>query len=236
VSAAGEPSLLVRGLSKRFGERAALQEVDLEVRPGEMVAVIGPNGAGKTTLLSIVAGVQRPSAGSVSRSPSEVGWVPQQPAVYSKLSVRENLQLFARLERVADVQASVEKSLAQTGLRERADDLLAQLSAGNRQRVNVAVGLLSDPPVIALDEPSTALDPTQRARLWSFIGEIAERGGAVVFSTHIVDEAQRYADRVLVLDSGARRFFGPPAQLAAGQPGCEDFESALVSFLAQASA
>ncbi|MFZ2050240.1 MAG: ABC transporter ATP-binding protein [Solirubrobacteraceae bacterium] len=236
MSAAGEPSLLVHGLSKRFGERAALQEVDFEVRPGEMVAVIGPNGAGKTTLLSIVAGVQPPSAGSVSRPPSEVGWVPQQPAVYSKLSVRENLQLFARLERVADVQASVEGMLAQTGLHERADDLVAQLSAGNRQRVNIAVGLLSDPPVVALDEPSTALDPTQRARLWSFVGEIAKRGSAVIFSTHIVDEAQRYADRVLVLDVGARRFFGPPAQLAAGQPGCEDFESALVSFLAQAPA
>jgi ABC-2 type transport system ATP-binding protein len=232
----GEPSLLVRGLSKRFGGRAALQEVDFDVRPGEMVAVIGPNGAGKTTLLSIVAGAQPPSAGSVSRSPSDVGWVPQQPAVYSKLSVRENLALFARLERVADVQAGVERMLAQTGLSERADDLVTQLSAGNRQRVNIAVGLLSDPPVVALDEPSTALDPTQRARLWSFVGEIAARGRAVLFSTHIVDEAQRYADRVLVLDSGTRRFFGPPARLAASQPGCGDFEAALVSFLAQAPA
>lgn len=229
-----EPSLSVRGLSKRFGERVALQGVDFEAQPGEMVAVIGPNGAGKTTLLSIVAGVQPASGGSVSRQASEVGWVPQQPAVYSKLSVRENLRLFARLEEVRDVDATVGRMLDQTGLTDRADDLLQQLSAGNRQRVNVAVGLLSDPPVVALDEPSTALDPTQRARLWSFIATIAARGSAIVFSTHIVDEAQRYADRVLVLDAGRRRFFGAPAELAAGRPGSEDFESAFVSFLAGA--
>ncbi len=234
VLAAGEPSLSVRALRKRFGQRVALRDVDFEARPGEMLAVIGPNGAGKTTLLSIVAGVQGASGGTVSRQASEVGWVPQQPAVYSKLSVAENLRLFARLEKVGDVDGAVQRMLAQTGLRDRADDLLQELSAGNRQRVNIAVGLLSDPPVVVLDEPSTALDPTQRARLWSFISTIAARGSAIVFSTHIVEEAQRYADRVLVLDAGRRRFFGAPAELAASQPGCRDFESAFVSFLAQA--
>jgi ABC-2 type transport system ATP-binding protein len=230
---AGEPALQVRGLSKRYGGREALRDLDFEVEPGEMVAVIGPNGAGKTTLLSIVAGVQAPSAGTVSRQASEVGWAPQQPAVYSKLSVRENLRLFARLEGVGDVDGAVARMLTQTGLGERAEDLLQHLSAGNRQRVNVAVGLLADPPVLALDEPSTALDPTQRARLFEFIAQIAAGGSAVVFSTHIVEEAQRYADRVLVLDGGHRRFFGAPAVLAASQPGCEDFESAFVSFLAK---
>ena len=135
----------------------------------------GPNGAGKTTLLSILAGIQRPSAGSVSRDPREVGWVPQQPALYSKLSVAENLALFARLERVADPDAAVERMLEQTGLRERASEQLARLSGGNRQRVNVAIGLLSRPPVLALDEPSTALDPGQRERLWSFIRGLARR-------------------------------------------------------------
>lgn len=227
-----EPALSVRGLGKRYGQRIALRNVELDVKPGEMVAVIGPNGAGKTTLLSIVAGVQAPSDGSVSPAAGEVGWVPQQPAVYSKLSVSENLRLFARLEGIAKVDVAVDRMLEQTGLTERAGDLLEQLSAGNRQRVNVAVGLLSGPPVVALDEPSTALDPTQRARLWAFIAEIAKRGSAVLFSTHIVDEAPRYADRVLVLDEGRRRFFGPPSELAASQPGSVDFESAFVAFLA----
>jgi ABC-2 type transport system ATP-binding protein len=226
------PALSVQGLGKRYGERIALQGVDLEVMAGEMVAVVGPNGAGKTTLLSIVAGVQAASEGTVSRDAREVGWVPQQPAIYSKLTVTENLRLFARLERVADVQGTVQGMLEQTGLAKRAHERLQRLSGGNRQRVNVAVGLLADPPVIALDEPSTALDPTQRARLWDFIAGIAARGSAVLFSTHIVEEAQRYAHRVLVLDHGRRRFFGAPAQLAADQPQAHDFESALVSFLA----
>jgi ABC-2 type transport system ATP-binding protein len=228
-------ALSVRGLTKRFGERTALDQVAFDVQAGEKVAVIGPNGAGKTTLLSIVAGVRGASGGTVSVQAGEVGWVPQQPAVYSKLSVRENLRLFARLEKVADVEGAVEGMLAQTGLTERAEDHLHRLSAGNRQRVNVAVGLLCRPPVVVLDEPSTALDPTQRARLWSFIAQIAAGGSAVLFSTHIVDEAHRYADRVLVLDSGRKRFFGPPAQLAGSQPQCEDFESAFVAFLAAAT-
>jgi ABC-2 type transport system ATP-binding protein len=229
-----EPALSVHGLGKRFGERAALQGVDLDVMHGEMVAVVGPNGAGKTTLLSIVAGVQAMSEGQVSRQPREVGWVPQQPAVYSKLTVAENLRLFARLEGVADVEAAVAGMLEQTDLAGRAGERVQRLSGGNRQRVNVAVGLLSDPPVIALDEPSTALDPTQRARLWDFVAAIARRGSAVLFSTHIVEEAQRYAQRVLVLDDGRRRFFGTPQQLARTQPQAHDFESALVSFLAAA--
>src|SRR5436190_23637310 len=89
-------------LTKRFGDRVALREVSFEARPGELLAVIGPNGAGKTTLLSILAGLLEPSAGSVSRTPREIGWVPQQTAVYGKLTVRENLELFARLEKVAD--------------------------------------------------------------------------------------------------------------------------------------
>ncbi len=230
--ATAEPALSVRGLCKRFGERVALRGVNLDVHAGEMVAVIGPNGAGKTTLLSIVAGVQPQSEGEVSCPAHEVGWVPQQPALYSKLSVAENLRLFARLERVADIEGAVERMLAQTGLTERADERLARLSGGNRQRVNVAIGLLSDPRVVVLDEPSTALDPSQRARLWSFICALSANGSAVLFSTHIVEEAERYAHRVLVLDEGGRRFFGAPAELAAGQPQTGDFEAAVVAFLA----
>lgn len=223
----------MQGLTKRFGERVALHQVDIDVQPGELVGVIGPNGAGKTTLLSIVAGVQAPDGGGVSRDAQEVGWVPQQPAVYSKLSVSENLRLFARLEGVADVEGLVTKMLDQIGLCERAHERLQRLSGGNRQRVNVAVGLLADPPVVALDEPSTALDPTQRARLWEFIGEIAARGRAVLFSTHIVNEVALYATRVLVLDEGRQLFFGAPAELTAAHPGAGDFESALVAFLAR---
>jgi ABC-2 type transport system ATP-binding protein len=161
-----------------------------------------------------------------------VGWVPQQPAVYSKLSVGENLRLFARLEKVPDVDGAVRRALEQTGLTERAGDELGRLSGGNRQRVNVAIGLLSDPPVLLLDEPSTALDPRQRERLWSFLNAQAEAGTTIVWTTHEVGEADRYADRVLVLADGEAVFSGTPADFeAAAGGGARDFETAFVRFL-----
>jgi ABC-2 type transport system ATP-binding protein len=222
--------LRVEGLGKRFGSRVALSGVGFCAHAGEMVAVIGPNGAGKTTLLSILAGVQAPSEGTVLRAGGAVGWAPQQPALYSKLSVAENLRLFAKLERVADPQAAVARMLEQTGLADRANERVQRLSGGNRQRVNVALSLLADPPAILLDEPSSALDPGQRERLWSFVGQRAAAGTCVVFSTHIVAEAARHADRVLVLDEGRLRYDGPPDRIGSASG---DFEAAFVSFLGE---
>lgn len=229
--------LSVRGLAKSFGELQALRDVGFDLQAGETVAVVGPNGAGKTTLLSIIAGLQPPSAGSVSPSAREVGWAPQQPALYSKLSVAENLELFARLEKLADPAGAVRRMIEQTGLAERADEPVGRLSGGNRQRVNVALGLIADPPVLALDEPSASLDPAQRERLWAFIAGLTAAGTAVVFSTHHVGEAQRHADRLLVLDDGRLLFDGSPAQLKAeGGLQTADLEDALVRFLEQAAA
>ena len=116
-SSATAPALRAEDVSKSYGDRRALQGVSFTAAAGERIAVIGPNGAGKTTLLQILAGALRPSGGSVSLEAGSVGWVPQQPALYSKLSVAENLRLFARLERGADVGATVERMLDQTGLR-----------------------------------------------------------------------------------------------------------------------
>jgi ABC-2 type transport system ATP-binding protein len=121
--------------------------------------------------------------------------------------------------------------LDQTGLRDRARDELGKLSGGNRQRVNIAVGLLADPPVLLLDEPSSALDPRQRERLWEFILNLARRGTTVVFSTHDVGEAERYADRVLVLADGELLFAGTPRELEAAVGDARDFETAFVRFL-----
>jgi ABC-2 type transport system ATP-binding protein len=198
------------------------------------VAVIGPNGAGKTTLLSILAGIQRPDGGDVSRMPREVGWVPQQAALYGKLTVRENLRFFARLEGVADVDATVARMLEQTDLAPRADDQVGTLSGGNRQRLNVAVGLLAEPPVLLLDEPSAALDPRQRERLWEFVAGLAEGGTTIVYSTHNVQEAERHAQQVVVLADGERLFAGSPRELEA-VVGARDlgFEAAFVAFLRQ---
>ncbi len=231
TATASPPALRADGVSKTYGARRALDSVSFEAAPGERIAVIGPNGAGKTTLLQILAGSLEPTSGTVD-APAAIGWVPQQPAVYGKLSVAENLRLFARLEKVPDVDAAVDRMLEQTGLRGRAGDEVGRLSGGNRQRVNIAVGLLSEPPVLLLDEPSSSLDPRQRERLWQFIGRLAAGGTAVVFSTHNVGEAERYADRVLVLADGEVLFTGSPGrleELVGGDP--RDFEAAFVRFL-----
>jgi ABC-2 type transport system ATP-binding protein len=231
---APETALRAESLVKEYGARRALQGVSFEAAPGELVAVIGPNGAGKTTLLQILAGALEATSGTVSVDRRDVGWVPQQPAIYSKLSVAENLLLFARLEKVADVDATVGRMLDQTGLRDRADDPVGTLSGGNQQRVNIAVGLLGEPRLLLLDEPSSSLDPRQRERLWEFVATLArEDSTTVVYTTHNVAEAERHADRLLVLADGELLFTGTPAELeqATGEHEALDFEGAFVRFL-----
>jgi ABC-2 type transport system ATP-binding protein len=232
-AASGElaTTLAVRSLTKRFGSRTALQSVSFELHPGQLVAIIGPNGAGKTTLLSILAGVLTPTEGEIAHAAEEIGWVPQQPSLYSKLSVTENLRLFARLEKLADPEAAVARMLAQTDLEDRADEEVGRLSGGNKQRVNIAIGLLCEPAALLLDEPSASLDPRQRERLWEFIGALAGRGTTVIFSTHNVAEAERYADRVLVLVDGELLFTGTPTELERTVGDARDFEAAFVHFL-----
>jgi ABC-2 type transport system ATP-binding protein len=237
VETATATTIAARDLVKRFGERVALRGVSLSAGRGELVAVIGPNGAGKTTLLSILAGIQGPDEGSVEGPPgghSSIGWVPQQPALYNKLTVVENLMLFARLERSPDPPATVDRMLELTDLGERADDQVATLSGGNRQRVNIAIGLLGEPDVLLLDEPSSALDPRQRERLWEFILRLADEGTTVVYATHHIQEADRYANRLIVLADGESVFDGSPRELehATGTTGL-DFEQAFVEYLHQ---
>jgi ABC-2 type transport system ATP-binding protein len=222
--------LAAEGLRKSYGAREALKGVSLEAAAGERVACIGPNGAGKTTLLTILAGIQAADAGAI-RAEGRVGWVPQTPAIYDKLTTAENLRLFAQLERVADVPAVVSRMLDQTGLRDRAGDQAAELSGGNRQRLNVAIGLLPNPPVLMMDEPSAALDPRQRERLWEYLGGLSADGTTVLFATHTVSEAERYADRVLVLADGEALFWGPPHELQERVAAPGDLESAFVAFL-----
>jgi ABC-2 type transport system ATP-binding protein len=228
------PALSVRGLTRRFGDRTAVRDAGFDLAPGEQLAVIGPNGAGKTTLLSMLAGALAPSAGELSTPDGcRVGWVPQQPAVYSKLSVAENLRLFARLERLPDPEIAVDAMLAEADLTARRNEQVSRLSGGNRQRVNIAIGLLCEPQVLLLDEPSSSLDPRQRERLWEFIAGLSRGGTSVVYATHNVLEAERYGDRVLVLGDGEVLFLGSPAELkrAVGDRRAIDFEAAFVSFL-----
>jgi len=236
-TAIGEAALEARKLVKRYGEREALKGVDFAAHAGERLAVIGPNGAGKTTLLSILAGIARPDGGEVHLPNGDVGWVPQQAALYRRLTVEENLLLFARLEGDEDPPASVEKMLDLTGLRERRDETIARLSGGNQQRINIAIGLLSRPVALLLDEPSVGLDPRQRARLWEFVSALAGGGTTVIFSTHDIQEAERYGQRLLVLADGEALFDGTPEELRAAvhsetpEAARSDFETAFVAFL-----
>jgi ABC-2 type transport system ATP-binding protein len=227
----------VASLEKSFGDRRALTGVGFVASQGERLAVIGPNGAGKTTLLSIIAGSLKRDAGAVTISDRRVGFVPQQPALYRKLTVAENLELFARLEEVADVDAAVEEMLEQTALCERRDDQAGTLSGGNQQRVNIAIGLLGKPAVVLLDEPSSGLDARQRARLWEFVVGLADAGTTVVFTTHDIAEAERYGQRLLVLADGEALFDGSAAELhAAAGAEAGDAEGAFVRRRADALA
>ena len=228
--AGGAAVLEARNLDKSFGDRSALRGVSLTAVSGDLVAVIGPNGAGKTTLLSILAGIQRPDGGEIVTAPDRIGWVPQQQSLYGKLTVEENLRLFARLERCEDVDETVARMLEQTALADRAGDQAGTLSGGNRQRLNVAIGLLGDPAVLLLDEPSAALDPRQRERLWEFVLALADEGTTVIFTTHNVQEADRHATQLVVLADGERLFDGSPAELREVAEG-GDFEAAFVTFL-----
>jgi ABC-2 type transport system ATP-binding protein len=224
----------VDAVGKSFGGRAALRGVSFEAAHGELLAVIGPNGAGKTTLLSILAGIRAADGGNVEIA-GKVGWVPQSTGLYKRLTVGENLRLFARLEGLDDVDAAVEEMLEQTALGDRRDDQVGTLSGGNQQRVNIAIGLLASPAVLLLDEPSTGLDPRQRERLWEFVLGLAGAGTTVIYSTHNLLEAERYGDRLLVLADGERIFFGTAKEFHAAAPGGDmaDFEAAFVRFLTE---
>ncbi len=225
------------GLSKRFRSVAALEDVTVRLERGDAVALLGPNGAGKTTLLRILAGVSTPTRGQVDRderSTSHIGWVPHDPAVYRRLTARENIRLFTRLEGMEDPDAVTTELLERTDLARYADRPAAELSTGTLQRLNVALGLAGRPAALLLDEPTATLSPDQVNRLWTWLDDLRERDGlAVLFSTQSVDEAGRYAERMVILDHGRQVFDGTADELVAahGTPGTSATDAAERAFL-----
>jgi ABC-2 type transport system ATP-binding protein len=193
------PLLRALRVARRYGDVEALAPTDLELVAGETVALVGANGAGKSTLLAILAGAIDPSEGTVETH-ARVGWVPQRPAHYSRLSARENLELFAQLENVRDARAAATQMLERFGLPD-AQRPSGELSVGNRQRLNVALALLGEPRVLLLDEPTASLDPGQRRRVWEVADALRVEGGAVCFATQNLEEIE-HATRTIVLQDG----------------------------------
>ena len=192
--------------------------MDLELGSGEALALLGPNGAGKTTLLSILAGLAEGYEGQLEwrADVDRIGWVPQRPALYGRLSTRENLELFAKLERRDEPGAVAAELIERADLTEFADRRAATLSTGTLARLNMCVALAGAPRVLLLDEPTATLSPDQRRRIWSWLGALQEEDGlALVFSTQLVGEAVAEADRLLVLAGGAPVFSGTGDDLTA---------------------
>ncbi len=210
--------LTARGVTRRYGPRVALEPTDLEVCAGEVVVLLGPNGAGKSTLLAVLAGALSATAGKVATElPAvEIGWAPQRPAQYRRLSARENLALFARLQRLDDPAGTSEAMLAEFELPPD-DRPSANLSVGNQQRLNLAIAFLGRPKLLLLDEPTASLDPPQARALWERIRRARAGGAGAVVATHVLDEALQ-ADRVLALRDGRIVFSGTPAEYREGEP------------------
>jgi ABC-type multidrug transport system ATPase subunit len=213
-SRGGEPLLAARQVTRSYGHQRVLRGVDLELRAGEVVALLGPNGSGKTTLMSLLVGMAEPDTGTVVGDRDGAGWVPQGGATYSRLSVLENLQLFASLMGVAGDPAQVARD---TAARAELDRWLhhtgSELSGGLRQRLNVSIGLLGDPDVIVLDEPTAGVDLIHRHAMWKVLRERADAGRAVLYSTHSLEDAS-FADRTCMLVDGCVVFDGDLAEVA----------------------
>ena len=194
--------LAAHAVSRRYGGHVALHPTDLEVRSGEVVALVGPNGAGKSTLLALLAGALPPTAGRVEHpAQARIGWAPQRPGHYGRLTARENLELFARLGGSPEPAGEAGTVLDAVGLR---DDGRASgvLSVGQRQRLNLAIAMLGPPDVLLADEPTAALDEAARERFWEEAAARQATGAALVVATQLGEEPRRYADRVVELDEG----------------------------------
>ncbi len=206
-----EPALRAVGLGKRFGRSVALAGLDLELPQGTSLAVLGPNGAGKSTLLRLIAGLARPTSGSLSvaGTPAHrpaaralVGFIGHASLLYSNLTARENLLFAARLQQVGEASLRVEQLLETSGLARVADLPIAGFSRGMAQRLSIARGLVHDPPLLLLDEPFTGLDPRAAAGLAARLASLREAGRTLVLVTHDPKRAAELADRAIVLAAG----------------------------------
>jgi ABC-2 type transport system ATP-binding protein len=210
-----DPTLRCQELTKRFGDRVAVDDVSFEIAAGETYGLLGPNGAGKTTTISMLCGLLGRDGGTVElagfdldRQPRElksrIGYVPQDLAVYPDLTATENLRFFGRLQGLdgAALEDRIEVVLDTVGLADRSDDRSEEYSGGMKRRLNIAVGLLHEPLLLVLDEPTVGVDPQSRNAILESVERLGGGGMAVLYTTHYMEEAERLCDRVGVIDEG----------------------------------
>jgi ABC-2 type transport system ATP-binding protein len=222
----GPVGIQLEDVSIRYGPLVAVERMTLDIKRGEIFGLLGPNGSGKSTTLTAVAGLLEPAAGSIRvlglerrERPAEyagqIGFVPQAPALYDELSAFDNLDFFATLYDLKrqDRRRRIGRVLEQVGLSDRGRDRVGTLSGGMQRRLNIAVALIHDPAVLLLDEPSVALDPASRAVLFQLLNDLREQGRTVVLSTHQLEEAEQWCDRVGILRKGRLTTIGRPADV-----------------------
>ena len=229
------PAIELRGVVKRFGEITAVDGLDLEVPAGICLGLLGPNGAGKSTTMRLLTGQAIADEGTIrvlghelpreaKSARAEMGVVPQLDNLDIDVTVEDNLAVFARLYRVREVPAAVERGLALARLEARRRDEVDKLSGGMRRRLLLARGLVHEPDLMLLDEPTVGLDPQIRTELWSLIGGLRAQGKTILMSTHYIEEAQRLADEVAVMAHVKVVARGTPSDLIAEHAGVETAE------------
>ncbi|HEV7562840.1 MAG TPA: ABC transporter ATP-binding protein [Solirubrobacterales bacterium] len=229
------PAIELSGVVKHFGPITAVNGLDLEVPEGICLGLLGPNGAGKSTTMRLLTGQAIADAGELrvlgyelpresKPARAEMGVVPQLDNLDVDVTVEANLAVYARLYRVKDVAAAVDRALDLARLRDRRRDAVDKLSGGMRRRLLLARGLVHEPRLILLDEPTVGLDPQIRTELWTLIGELKSRGTTILMSTHYIEEAERLADEVAVMHQGRIISRGRPGDLIAEHAGTHTAE------------
>ena len=222
----------VAGLTRYYGDFAAVTDLSFRVEPGEVVGMLGPNGAGKTTTLRSLVGIIRPTRGSISISghdlltdpvaaKRQLAFIPDEPQLFDHLTVREHLQFMARIYNVADADARIDQLLEELELTEKIAMLPDALSRGMKQKLAIACGLLHDPRALLLDEPLTGLDPGAIRKTKQTILRQAERGAAVILSSHLLSLVEELCTRLLVIDRGRLIAMGTIEEIASSKPELE---------------
>jgi ABC-2 type transport system ATP-binding protein len=214
------------GLIKAFDDLVAVDGVGFHIAEGETYGLLGPNGAGKTTSISMIAGILESDAGTVTvggteittrttEGKAQIGYVPQDIAIYPDLSARENLRFFGKLYGIPkqNLNGRIDEVLEVIGLSDRGDDRTEEYSGGMKRRLNIGIGLLHEPTLLILDEPTVGVDPQSRNAILESVEQLGRRGTALLYTTHYMEEAERLCDRVAIIDGGKIRAEGTRREL-----------------------